>query len=120
MPVYCAVKKKVMPERARRSIAGKSFHSIGFLFCVTIFRIKSIARNSAPAMRNLKVAIAIGVNPFLRAILTTTKELPQSVMRTSIRKALKALIPLVVILNSLFPNVLRYIVTCCCFSVDHN
>jgi hypothetical protein len=45
-------------------------------------------------MRNLKVATAIGVNPSLSAILTTTKELPQNRIRVSIRKALKRLIVL--------------------------
>jgi hypothetical protein len=53
-----------------------------------------VIRKSPPAMRNLKVATAIGVNPSLSAILTTTKELPQNRIRVSIRKALKRLIAL--------------------------
>ena len=73
-----------------------------------------------PAMRNLKVAVEIGVNPSLKAILTTTKELPQRVMRTSIRNVLKALILLFAIMNNLFPYLLRYIVTCCCIGVVYD
>jgi hypothetical protein len=48
--------------------------------------------NNPPAIRNLKVAIAIGLNPSSNAILTTTKELPQNKIRMSIREALKRLI----------------------------
>ena len=48
-------------------------------------------------MRNLRVAIKTGVNPSFNAILTTTNELPQKIIRVNIRNALKRLIVLVVI-----------------------
>lgn len=48
-------------------------------------------RKNALAVRSLKVAIAIGVSPSTSAILTTTKLLPQTVMRNVMRKALVGL-----------------------------
>jgi len=60
--------------------------------------------NSKPAMRNRNVATAIGVNPSFSAILTTTKELPQKVIRVSIRNASKRPICLVAISNSFSVN----------------
>ncbi len=57
-------------------------------------------------MRNLKVAIATGVNPSLSAILTTTNELPQKIIRVSIRSVLKRLIVLVAMVgNSLVTSI---------------
>jgi hypothetical protein len=49
-------------------------------------------------MRNLNVAIAIGVSPSFNAILTTTNELPQKIIKVSIRSALNAPMALVVML----------------------
>ncbi|MEM3641067.1 MAG: hypothetical protein QXH37_04005, partial [Candidatus Bathyarchaeia archaeon] len=51
-------------------------------------------KKSPPATRKRKVAMAIGVNPSIKAILTTTKELPQKRISISIRKALKRLMAL--------------------------
>ena len=51
-------------------------------------------------MRNLKVAIATGVNPSPSAISTTTNELPQKIIRVSIRSVLKRLIVLVVMVGN--------------------
>ena len=53
---------------------------------------KSATRKSAPATRNLNVAVETGVNPSPSSRLTTTKELPQKVIKHNIRKALKGLI----------------------------
>jgi hypothetical protein len=53
-------------------------------------------------MRNLKVAIATGVSPSPNAILTTTNELPQKIIRVSIRSVLKRPIVLVVMVSKSF------------------
>lgn len=54
---------------------------------------------SVPAIRNLEVAIEIGVNPSLKAIFTTTNELPQKKIRHIIRNKLRNPIGLVTILD---------------------
>jgi len=58
-------------------------------------------------MRNLNVAIGIGVNPSLSAILTTTEELPQKIISVNIRSALSGLIVLVFMLNVCLLSVYR-------------
>ena len=59
-------------------------------------------RKNALAVRSLKVATAIGVSPSASAILTTTKLLPQTVMRNVKRKALVGLIVWVAICEVCF------------------
>jgi len=57
-------------------------------------------------MTDLKVAIATGVNSSLSAILTTTNELPQKIIKASINNALKRLIVLVAMVgNSLVTSI---------------
>jgi hypothetical protein len=87
MPTHWAIKKKVTPTRdrptnVRTSLPSKTTELSGLL----TFRAKRAAKNSAPATRNLNVAIAIGVNPCKSNAFTTTNELPQKIIRHSIKK----------------------------------
>lgn len=87
------MKKKVTPVRARSKSVGASFISKRILqFCLAFLLKSSETRKSPPAMRNLKVAIAIGVRASFNVILTITNELPQKVISVSIREMLKRLI----------------------------
>jgi hypothetical protein len=87
MPMYWTIKKKVTPTRdrttnMRKSLPSKSTKLVGRLTFLTA----RAARNNAPATRNLKVAIAIGVSPCKSNVFTTTNELPQKIIRHNIKK----------------------------------
>lgn len=75
-----------------------------------MFKRRAI-RKSPPARRNLKVAVATGVSPSFKAILTTMKELPQKMIRADIRNVLKILIVLVDMLRiKLLPSLIKDLV----------
>lgn len=84
------MKKNVTPVRARTSTLGMSlFATDSAYFLFRTLLATSTARNIGLAVRNLKVAIAVGVKPSFNNTLTTTKELPQIVINKNIRKAWK-------------------------------
>lgn len=84
------MKKNVTPVRARTSTLGMSlFATDSAYFLFRTLLATSTARNIGLAVRNLKVAIAVGVKPSSNNTLTTTKELPQIVINKNIRKAWK-------------------------------
>lgn len=95
IPVYWIVKKKVTPVSARKMRLGMSVLCTRRVWLgLRSLLIASVARNIRLARRKRKVAIAVGVNPSWSVIFTMTKELPQKVMRSSIRRAFEGLMGL--------------------------
>ena len=64
-------------------------------------------RKNAPATRNLNVAMAIGERPSPRTCLTTTNELPQKTISSTIRNTWKGLIERVAMLGDIWGFVIK-------------
>ena len=102
MPVYWAIKKMVTPKKDKivRSGTSSFFTRILLLGFLIRFRERIIMKRK-PAMRNRKVAMAIGLKSSLRIAFTITNELPQKVIKNSIRMMFVRLMCLFCISTSL-------------------
>jgi hypothetical protein len=71
------MKKKVTPVNDRSNSIGRSLFLTSAYLPNFLLLIEATPVNNDPATTNLKVAVAIGVNPSFNAILITTNELPK-------------------------------------------